>query len=73
MREKRPLQKAAATKSLMGGLCARWRGTGPDVLNDLPTAVWLAFEDDYVAAFGGDFSAGGEGQEGYGGAARAGD
>ena len=45
----------------MAGLCARWRGAGPDVLNDLPTAVWLAFEDDYVAAFGGDFSAGGDG------------
>ena len=43
------------------GLCARWRGTGPDVLNDLPTSVWLALEDDYVAAFGGDFSAGGDG------------
>src|SRR5713101_8160744 len=40
------------------GLCAGWRGTGPDVLNDLPTAVWLAFEDNYVAAFGGDFSSG---------------
>jgi len=60
-REKRPLQKAAGTKPLMGGLCSRWRGTSPDVLNDLPTAVWLAFEDDYVAAFGGDFSAGGDG------------
>jgi hypothetical protein len=44
-----------------GSLCARWRGTGPDVLNDLPAAVWLAFEDDDVAAFGGDFSSGGDG------------
>ena len=43
------------------GLCARWRSTRPDVLNDLPTAVWLAFEDDDVAAFGGDFSARGNG------------
>jgi len=60
-REKRPLQKAATTKSLMDGLCPRWRGTGPDVLNDLPTAVWLALENDYVAAFGGDLGAGGEG------------
>ena len=61
LREKRPLQKAAATKSWTGGSRAGWRGTGPDVLNDLPTAFWLAFEDDYVAAFGGDFSAGGDG------------
>lgn len=51
----------AVTKALIGGLCARWRGAGPDVLNDLPTAVWLAFEDDYVATFGRDFSAGGDG------------
>jgi hypothetical protein len=56
-----PHSKAAATKSLMAGLCAGWRRTGPDVLNDLPTAVWLTFEDDYVAAFGGDFSARGDG------------
>ena len=45
----------------MNGLCAWWRATGPDVLNDLPTAVWLAFEDNDVAAFGGDFSARGDG------------
>jgi len=45
----------------MGGLRARWRGTGPDVLNDLPTAVWLAPEDDDVAAFGANFSPGGDG------------
>jgi hypothetical protein len=31
------------------------------VLNDLPTAIWLALEDDDVAAFGSDFSAGGDG------------
>jgi hypothetical protein len=31
------------------------------VLNDLPPAILLAFEDDYVAAFGGDFSAAGDG------------
>src|SRR5260370_11662098 len=48
---------------LIGGLCAGWRGTGPDVLSDLPTAVWLAFEDDYVAAFGGDFSSGSDGRQ----------
>jgi hypothetical protein len=59
--QRRPLKKAAAAKSLMGRLCAGRRGTGPDVLNDSPTAVRLAFEDDYVAAFGGDFSAGGDG------------
>src|SRR6266576_4777801 len=35
-------------------LCARWRRTGPDVLNDLPTAAGLAFEHDDVAAFGSD-------------------
>src|SRR6266576_950885 len=38
-------------------LCARWRRTGPDVLNDLPTAVGLAFEHDDVAAFGSDLGA----------------
>jgi hypothetical protein len=31
------------------------------VLNDFPTSGRLAFEDDYVAAFGGDFSARGDG------------
>ena len=35
------------------------------MLNDLPTAVWLAFEDDYVAAFGGDLSSGGDGRQGF--------
>jgi hypothetical protein len=43
------------------GLGARWRGTGPDLLSDLPTAVWLAFKNDDVAAFGFDLSAGGHG------------
>ena len=42
-------------------LCARWRRTGPDLLNDLPTAVGLAFEDDYVAAFGSDLGVVGDG------------
>lgn len=51
----------ALSLSLSEALCARWRGTGPDVLNDLPTAVGLAFEDDYVAAFGSDLSAVGDG------------
>jgi hypothetical protein len=37
---------------------AGWRRTGPDLLNDLPTAVCLPFENGYVAAFGGDFSDG---------------
>ena len=54
------LRKAAATESLMSRLRARWRGTGPDLLNDLPPAVWLALEDNNVAAFGGDFSTGGD-------------
>ncbi len=49
----------------MAGSGARWRRTGPYVLNDLPTAVWLAFEDDDIAAFGGDFSAGGDGGEAF--------
>jgi len=49
----------------MGGLCAGWRGTGPDVLNDLPAAVWLVFEDEYVAAFGGDSSPAGNGGQGF--------
>jgi hypothetical protein len=48
-----------------GGLCARWRRAGPNVLNDLPTAVWLALKDDYVAAFGGDLSSGGDGGQGF--------
>src|ERR1700731_3595193 len=51
--------------SVLRCLCAWWRGASPDVLNDLPTAVRLAFEDDYVAAFGGDFSAGGDGGESF--------
>ena len=55
-------RKAAATKLVMGSLCARWRGAGPDLLNNLPTAVWLAFKDEYVAAFGRDSSAGGDGR-----------
>src|ERR1700722_5488529 len=42
----------------LGPLCARWRCTHPGVLNNLPTAVVLAFEDHYVAAFGGNFSPG---------------
>jgi hypothetical protein len=49
-------------RALYHGLCARWRVTGPDVLYDSPTAIRLAFKDDYVAAFGGDFSAGGDGR-----------
>ena len=40
----------ALSLSLSEALCARWRGTGPDVLNDLPTAVGLAFEDDYLTS-----------------------
>jgi len=64
-REKRPLQKAGVTKSPMVGSCARWRGPGPDVLNNLPTAVWLASEDDNVAAFGSDFSACGYGGQAF--------
>lgn len=43
--------------SVLGGLCPRWRRPSEDLLNDLPLPVWLAFEDDYVAAFGGDFCA----------------
>ena len=43
-----------------GGLCARWRDAGENLLDDLPIAVWLAFEDDEVAAFRGDFSSGGD-------------
>ena len=43
-------------REIVGGRSrARWRRTRPDVLNDLPAAVWLAFVDDDVAAFGGDF------------------
>ena len=53
-------RRAAATKLGMRGLCASWRGAGPDLLNNLPTAVWLAFKDEYVTAFGRDFSAGGD-------------
>jgi len=33
--------------------------SGENLLDDLPIAGWLAFEDDDVAAFGGDFSASG--------------
>jgi hypothetical protein len=43
------------------GLRASWRDAREDLLNDLPTAVRLTFEDDYVAAFGSDFSAGCDG------------
>jgi hypothetical protein len=46
----------------MAGLYARWRGACKDLLNDLPTPVWLALEDDYVAAFGIDFSARSDGR-----------
>jgi hypothetical protein len=60
LRENGTANKAVATKSSMGGLRARWRGAGKHMLNDLPAAVWLAFEDDDVASFGGDFSAGGD-------------
>ena len=52
---------AVSCPSSLKDLCARWRRTGPDALNDLPTAVGLAFEDDYVAAFGSDLSAVGDG------------
>jgi hypothetical protein len=58
---KAPASASAAANSLLGGLCARRRGTSPDVLNDLPTAIWLMFEDDYVAAFVGNLSARGDG------------
>jgi hypothetical protein len=47
------------------GLCARWRGTREGLLNDLPTAVWLTLKDDYVAAFGGELSSGGDGRQGF--------
>ncbi len=60
-RKSAPFREGSRPKPLMNGLCAGWRGTSPDVLNNFPTAVWLAFEDDYVAAFGGDFGAGGDG------------
>jgi hypothetical protein len=43
------------------GLGARWRGAGPDLLSDLPTAVSLVFKNDDVAAFGFHLSAGGHG------------
>ena len=42
----------------MLGLCCRRRGPGPDVLNDQPVPVELTPEDDDVAAFGCDLSAG---------------
>ena len=42
----------------MRSSCARWRRVHPGVLNDLPTAAGRAFEDHYVAAFGGNFSPG---------------
>src|ERR1700722_10412557 len=45
--------------------CARWWRAHPGVLNDLPTAVVLAFEDDYVAAFGGNFSSRGDRSESF--------
>jgi hypothetical protein len=35
----------------------RLRSAGEDLLHDLPPAAWLAFEDDHVAAFRGDFRA----------------
>src|SRR5271155_5233590 len=47
------------------GLCARWRGTGEDLLNHLPTPVLLAFEDDYVTAFGANLSARGDRGQGF--------
>jgi hypothetical protein len=53
------------SRDCLHDLCARWRGTGPDVLNNLPNAVWLAFEDDYVAAFGSELSAGSDGGQGF--------
>jgi len=55
----------AETKSATDRSRARRRGAGPDVLNDLPTAVWLALEDDDVAAFGGESSAGGDSGQGF--------
>jgi hypothetical protein len=43
--------------SVPGSSRPRWRRAGEDVLDDLPPAAWLAFEDDHVAAFGRDFRA----------------
>src|SRR5579863_7565358 len=49
-----------STKKLTHGLCAGRRSAGPYVLDDLPCAVWLALINDYVAAFGIYFDAGGD-------------
>src|ERR1700693_1705041 len=52
-------------KNLMRGLRSGRRSAGPDVLDDLPRAVYLASVDYYVAAFGIDFGAGGDVGEGF--------
>jgi hypothetical protein len=49
--------ESAALKSRTSRFCARRRSAGPDVRHDLPRAVYLALLDDYVTAFGFDFSA----------------
>ena len=49
----------------MRSSCARWRGAHPGVLNDLPTAAGLAFEDHYVAAFGRNFGPGSDSGESF--------
>jgi hypothetical protein len=57
--------KSPAIQTLAASLCASGRYACPDLLNDLPTAVWLPFEDDDVAAFGSDAGASGDGSEGF--------
>ena|ERR1700736_1942728 len=49
----------------MKSSCARWRRAHPGVLNDLPTAVVLPFQNHYVASFGVDFSPGGDSRESF--------
>jgi len=51
--------QSAAPKSLTSRLCA-WRRARPHMLHDLPRAVCLALIDDYVAALGFNFGAGGD-------------
>ena len=49
----------------MKSSCAGWWRAHPGVLNDFPTAIALALDYHYVAAFGGNFGSGGDGRESF--------
>lgn len=54
-----------ANQTLAASLCSSGRHARPDLLNDLPTAVWLMLEDHNVTAFVSDAGASGDGSESF--------